>query len=51
MAKPKHWNEWVDYYTKIIHQEGVKIINKSITKIKNHSPGLEHIEIVLQISK
>lgn len=49
-AKNNH-TEWIDKYTSWINQFGVKVVSHSTRTIKNYSPNLDHIEVILTIQK
>ncbi len=51
LGKPKNYHEWSDKYLKWFKQCDVVPQVSSIAKIKNYSPGLDHIEVVITIKK
>ena len=51
LAKPKNYEECANKYLELIKLNNVKTKLISINKIKDYSPGLHHIEILVQIQK
>ncbi len=51
LASKNNQNEWINEYTNWMHQFGVEVLSHSTRIIKNYSPNLDHIEVILTIQK
>lgn len=51
IAKVGFYDEWINMYSTWMEDLGVKIIETRTVKVKDFSPGLHHIEIVITIQK
>ena len=51
LAKPGNYKEWIEWYIQWINHNSAETELIRVKKIKNYSPGLHHIEIVIKIHK
>ncbi len=51
IAKAGNYEEWITRYTNWIEYYGVKCEHVQVFKVKNYSPGLHHIEIIITVNK
>lgn len=51
LAKPGNYQEWSEKYCSWIKDFGAEASVTNIIKIKNYSPGLHHIEVVISINR